>query len=124
MKERLSRFDAISVREQTGLDILTHLGIDKAIQVLDPVFLLTADEWEAVAGKGAKAHKYFSDQYILVYDFIDDARIGAFARDCASKKGLPVVAINDMRRCTYAQYNITDAGPLEFVRLIAQLQWS
>lgn len=120
VKERLSRFNAISVREQTGLDILTHLGFNEAVQVLDPVFLLKTDEWEDVAGKGAKAYKYYPDQYILVYDFIDDARIGAFARDCASKRGLPVVAINDMRRCTYAQYNITDAGPLEFVRLIAQ----
>lgn len=118
VKELLSRFDAISVREQTGLDILTHLGIDKAVQVLDPVFLLSADEWKEVAGKGAKTYKYLSDQYILVYDFIDDARIGKFARDCASKKGLPIVAINDMRRCSYAQYNITDAGPLEFVQLI------
>ena len=120
VKRRLSRFDAISVRERTGIDILKHLGINNAVQVLDPVFLLTADEWENVVGKDAKTYKYSSNQYILVYDFIDDSHIGAFVMDCASKTGLPVVAINDMRQCSYAQYNITDAGPLEFVRLIAQ----
>lgn len=46
-KEHLSKFKALSVREQNGVDIINNqLGIDKEVFVcLDPTLLLSKEEW-------------------------------------------------------------------------------
>lgn len=44
LEQQLQRFNAISVRETDGVLICKHVGI-KAIQVLDPTFLLTKDDY-------------------------------------------------------------------------------
>ena len=38
LKEKISRFSAISVREKSGISLLKKIGIDNAVQVPDPVF--------------------------------------------------------------------------------------
>lgn len=43
----LSRFDSISVREKSGVDICRNLGV-KALQVVDPTLLLTATEYSTL----------------------------------------------------------------------------
>lgn len=48
----LSRFDAISVREEQGRRLLEGLGIH-ATTVLDPTLLLGREEWDVVAASGA-----------------------------------------------------------------------
>ena len=40
----LSRFDSISVRENSGVDICKNFGV-KALQVLDPTFLLRENDY-------------------------------------------------------------------------------
>ncbi len=45
----LSRFDAVSVREKSGVDICRELGTD-AIQVLDPTLLLESEDYEKIIG--------------------------------------------------------------------------
>ena len=44
IKQWLSTFDAISVRENSGVEVLQDLGI-KGTHVCDPVFLLSKEEW-------------------------------------------------------------------------------
>lgn len=43
LARKLSRFDAISVREKSGLDILDSLGGITGVNVIDPVFLCAKD---------------------------------------------------------------------------------
>ena len=43
----LSRFDSISVREKSGVDICRNLGV-KALQVVDPTLLLTAQDYSTL----------------------------------------------------------------------------
>lgn len=119
MKEQIARFNAVSVREKTGIKILKALGFNDAVQVLDPVFLLSSSEWRTVVANTTKQYGLTNQGYILLYDFIDDAHIGEFAQKCALQTKLPIVAINDCRSSSFASYNITNAGPLEFVQLIA-----
>ena len=45
VKNQLKKFDYISVRERTGLEILRNLGINDAFLVNDPVFLLDKEKW-------------------------------------------------------------------------------
>ncbi len=59
----LSLFDHISVREKSGVSICESLGV-KASQVVDPVFLLTCQEWEDLV----KEEPYITDRdEVVVY---------------------------------------------------------
>lgn len=114
--EELSKFDAISVRESSGLKILNELGFN-GIQVLDPVFLLSRQAWLELSDK-AKAYKLVPGQYILVYDFLYDERIANLAILLKQRYHIPIVSINDFDTIKYADININNAGPLEFLKLV------
>lgn len=118
IKTYLSALDAISVRESSGLDILTKLKLEGTL-VTDPVFLLSRTEWTDLLNIRERKIK---DPYILVYDLnkncLAEQKI-AFARQYAKAHGLKIVAVNDVRKTPYAQININDGGPADFVNLIA-----
>lgn len=118
IKAQIARFDAVSVREKTGVEILKNLGFRDAIQVVDPVFLISPSEWNETTIKPSRKYSFAKSGYILLYDFINDEKVGTFAKDCSKHTGLPIVAINDCRHNSYAMHNINNAGPLEFVQLI------
>ncbi len=64
----ISNFDYISVREESGVKIIKDLtGRDDTIFVLDPVLLLTADEWLSVAQKPTWFKERYSRGYVLTY---------------------------------------------------------
>ena len=117
VKQQLSHFAHISVREKTGLKILEDLGFKDARQVMDPVFLLDRAEWSSLA-KESKDYGLKDKGYILVYDFLYDERIEALTKKIAKQKRLPIVSVNDFKPLPYADKNINDAGPLEFLSLI------
>ena len=115
LKEYLRILDAISVREKTGLDILNDLGYTDAIQVCDPVFLLSKEQWLCIAPP-----PLVKNDYILVYDFFqDDDNIKKMSQKLAQEKKCKIVAVNDGGKCIYADVNITNASPNDFLSLIA-----
>ena len=118
VKTKVEQLDAVSVRERTGAEILSGLGIENISVVLDPVFLLSKDEWSRLAVKG-KLYGLKPNNYLLVYDFLgnDDKMIG-FAKNYAASHNLKIVSINDFSEHIYADVNVNDAGPLEFLALI------
>lgn len=110
----LRRFNSISVRERSGLDILSSLGFS-GVQVCDPVFLLSAEEWRHNLTLGEE-----QGDYIFVYDFLhDDERIATLAKQLSGKTGLPLVSVNDYSFLPYADRQVNNAGPVEFLRLLA-----
>lgn len=116
--EELNKIDFISVRENSGLSVLDTLGISRGTNVLDPVFLLSPNEWNNLSDF-ADDYGLTSNQYILVYDFThDDTRIRNMAVKLAEGKKMPIVSINDYATIDYASKNINNAGPLEFLKLI------
>lgn len=118
VKERVERFDAVSVREHTGAKILESLGIKDICVVLDPVFLLSKEEWTRLAVKG-NLYGLSPNHYLLVYDFLgNDEKMIAFAKNYAASHNLKIISINDFSERIYADMNINDAGPLEFLALI------
>lgn len=114
IQQWLKIFDAISVRERTGIDILNTLGLE-GIEVLDPVFLISEREWMRFAGK-KRIIKY---NYLLIYDlYLNDNRLHTEAIRLAKKMKLKVVAVDGVMKCPYADKNVSNAGPNEFVNLI------
>lgn len=118
IKEKLARFNAISVREKTGAKLLADIGIDNISVVLDPVFLLDKSEWQQLSLKG-NLYGLSHESYVLVYDFLgNDDNMISFVKAYAKEKSLKIVSINDFSERDYADININNAGPLEFLALI------
>lgn len=116
IKNYLSSMDNISVRESTGLNILKSLNINRGVQVLDPVFLLDKATWLQFIG-GTK--KVVEGNYVLIYDFFqDDPNIQKLAFEFKKMTGFNIVSVNDSSKLPYADVNISDASPLEFLSLI------
>lgn len=119
VKQKISNFKKISVREKTGVTILSNLGVNNVCQVVDPVFLLSKKEWLNLIQGKCKKYNYLPSEYILVYDFeCRDKDIQDFAEFLSKSTGLKMVSVNDFRINHYADININDAGPIEFLNLI------
>ena len=118
VKEELSHFDAISVREKTGFKLLADIGIEDVSVVLDPVFLLDKEEWKKLSGRG-NLYGLSPRSYILVYDFLgNDESMVSFVKRYAKDKSLKIVSVNDFSERNYVDTNINNAGPIEFLALI------
>lgn len=110
-KERIDSLNKISVRESSGIKVLESLGINRAIQVVDPVFLLDKDEWASLDTYKAR------EDYLLVYDFDKSELLQKAAIIIAKEKKLKIYSLNDYK-CTYADKCFPFAGPEMFVSLI------
>lgn len=111
VRTKLANFDSISVRESSALDLLRSLGYE-GVQVVDPVFLLTADDWNGIANEDGS-----NEDYILVYDFMNDSGIRCIAKRLAKKYGCKIFSIGPTR-LSYADRNYWKEGPRSFVSLI------
>ena len=119
VRENVLRLNAVSVREKSGVDILTKLGIKDVTPVTDPVFLLDKDDWTGLYKDKAKNYELDKKSYLLVYDFLgNDPQMTQFIMKIAQKRNLRIVSVNDFSPREYADMNINDAGPLEFLSLI------
>ena len=117
--KKLQRFDAISVREQTGVRIIRDLSVGRtAEQVEDPVFLLNRQSWEEISADITP-----QERYVLVYDFSNDPTIREHARQIARQLGARLYSLNDFAPLAYAERNISDAGPLEFLAWIKNAEF-
>lgn len=118
-KERIAKsltsFDAVAVREYHGKQLVESMGIDST-WVLDPVFLLSIDDWKELT---SESHIIPDDDCLLVYDFEGNKELEAFVKEYANRNGLKIYAITDKRPLSYADKNFKEAGPIEFVRMIA-----
>lgn len=117
VKEEVGKINAISVREKSGAKILDELGFANVDIVCDPVFLLSKAEWQNIA-RQSKSYNLKKDSYILLYDFIGDEQVERFCKQLSKETGKKIVSVNDFESRHYADMNINDAGPLEFVSLI------
>lgn len=112
--ESLKEFDLISVRETSAVDIVNNVCGIKPYFVLDPTFLLTADEWRGIAGKKNKKEK----PYILLYLIQNKKKTIAYAKKIAMKNGWNVKYINISPYHASNVDNIRSADPNEFLKLI------
>lgn len=110
VKENVERIHTVSVRETSGLSILKDLGIIHAIQVLDPVFLLTPKHW-----KENFVHK-IKENYIFVYDSDSNPLIKEIALQLQEDKGYKIFTVD--KNINYADRNYYYHGPEMFLSLL------
>lgn len=112
----LKEFSALGIREQGLTETLQQKGLD-AQTVLDPVLLLTAQQWRAVETPLPKGLE--KGKYILIYTF-DEWPVYDLARQISKEENLPMVIVRWCGR--HDRFNdmiqIPNCSPEEFVSLL------
>ena len=88
MKQYLSKYSKILVREKSAIEIINQLGINNVDLVLDPTLLLNKDEWDNIIDVKLRYSKY-----ILVYQLHDNKEFVKYAKNFSKKMGLKLVRI-------------------------------
>ena len=118
-KQFLSRIDHIAVREASGKAIVESLTEKEATLVLDPTYLLTANQW----AERFPVQRPVAEPYVLCYFLGNNEESKKAARAYADKHGLKLVTILSDESVSpidvsFADEVVTGQGPNGFLNLI------
>jgi hypothetical protein len=115
IKGQLDKFDAISMRETSGVQLVESLTGREAFPVVDPTLLLDESEWSQVSVPPS-----VKGDYILIYELKYSRQLTRMATQLAIKLGIKKI----IRLCgdgwqsrSNEVEDVLDAGPAEFVGL-------
>jgi len=106
----LHKFDAISLRESSGVEILKRECNIQATHVLDPTFLIDFQD--------VKVDPHVKNDYVLIYGWFtptERSYIQAFAK----QEGLDIIAVGNPDTLDIADINIFSIGPEEWLGYFA-----
>lgn len=123
-KKFLSRIEYISVREDSGAEIVKKESGRDATVVCDPTMMLTAEEWMHI-----QEEKPFAEgKYILMYLMGDNPEQREFVRRLSKATGCRIIGL--LHGATYISYDedVADekpynVGPSEFINLIRYAEY-
>lgn len=117
-KKVISKFNAVSLREETCQKQLQQLTNTRVEVTIDPTLLLSKEEWENVCADVKKL-----PPYLLVYDLSASKEFTNAVNELSAKLNLPVVHFrskklynNELKRCF-------GSGPAEFLSLIKNAEF-
>ena len=117
-KRSLKNYDAISVREESAVGLISDLTRLKPEFVLDPTLLLSKDDWDILAKR-----KVECDAYVFCY-FIGENKAGRrFATEFARKHGFMLVGISIYHNFDALDIKLADAGPEEFLSYLKNAKY-
>lgn len=112
IKQWLSQYTAISVREDTGTQILNEMGL-KGTHVVDPTFLLTKRDWlEFYNSTRANLPK---GGYVFVYNLNRNKLVEEIAQRIAKNQGLRIVNFADTFEFVHGAENKIFNSPFDFL---------
>lgn len=115
IQDMLSSFSMISVREDDACEFLDNACNLKAVNVLDPTFLLSNKEWNEISG----LEPIIKGKYILYYGFDRSKECGEILKESKRLTGLPIISISVGTSSPYHfDCFYQEAGPIEFLNLI------
>lgn len=123
-KKELDTFHAISVREDSAVQLLHRISIHDAIVTLDPTLLLDSEEWEAILEPYP-----INEKYIFCYFLGDDLLERNIATTYAEKHGLKIVTLpyllGKFRRCDedFGDFKLYDVSPGKMLSLIKNAEY-
>ena len=115
----LERFDAISVREKIGADILRKYTGREIVDVLDPTFLLNHEDWDLVA-----SDKLVNRSYIFCYTLGSIRPYKLLLKQLMKRYQVSKVVfipsnVNECGTVSYGEFQkLENIGPAEFLSLI------
>lgn len=118
IKKELEKFRSISVREESAARIVKDITGRTAQVNIDPVLLLSAEEWKNMESKPA----WLAGQYILVYNMLSSDLLYSVAEQMRKKYNLRVIFVNNKGiklKARYSNFSYRDdISPEEFLWLI------
>lgn len=114
--DALGHFSYISVREKSGVDYLTRLGIKRISLVLDPTLLFTSAQWCELANRHKTDYK-LPAKYLLAYFVSPNDSTYKYMYKLSKTVNLPVVLINYTHHKVKGVTNLLYVSPGEFVSL-------
>lgn len=87
-RDMLSKYAAISVREQRAVELLSVMGISGAVHVLDPTLMLTREDWLKLAHS-----RVIAKPYLLLYQLNDNAEMDDYAKKLAKEYHLKLIRL-------------------------------
>lgn len=122
IKDHLSKFKHIGVREKSAVNVLSKLlQRQDIVQVIDPTFLLSSNEWIEVSNQASIEFK-LPEKYILCYLIGNNPTYKQQIANIRSKTNIDNIII--IPACENPNFYLensfiyTQAGPEEFVKLI------
>lgn len=120
----LDRLNYISVREESGKDIVKNL-IDKEVEVVcDPTLLLKKEDWDKLYTQ----KRIVEEKYIFCYFLGNNIEHRKFVERLKAEKGYKIVSLNHCDE--YVKYSeifadeiLYNVGPAEFVNLISNAEY-
>ena len=117
-KQLLADFSYLTVRERDGAKIVIELLGKEPEVVLDPVMLLSKEEWASIAKEHTK-----KKNYILLYAFKGSKRLHSFVENLSKQTGCEIVYISfSLVRKLNAVYEKC-VGPTEFLGLFKNARY-
>ena len=112
----LTNFVCLLTREKTAADMINKFDKNvMAYPVLDPVFLLSREEWMKKLDLRLSEQK---ENYIFVYIVAQQTYVLERAKRIAVEKGLKILFIDAGRKADERFTKVNDAGPIEFLNLL------
>lgn len=112
----LKRFKRLGIREDSFTEFLKNDYGLEARTVVDPVFLLSRNEWDKLI---SDTTRMIEEPYLLIYAFQEGEEIYNLARKIANERKLKLVTISYREKPNLEDMTqLTDCGPKEFVSLI------
>lgn len=113
IKRSLSNYKGISLREESARQYIESFTDYDCYKVLDPVFLLTEDDWLKIITKPR-----IKPPYILCYQVQGNKRMQEVANKLKKETGYPIVSVCcSAIKWIKSDYYIFDASPEEFLGL-------
>lgn len=111
--QSLSSFSAISVREESGAEIVRPISPIDVEVVLDPTMLLEKEQWDEVCSPRA-----ISDEYVFCYFLGNDDTQRECVKEFARSKGLKIASLSLNNNEAFGDIIVNDASPIDFVSYI------
>lgn len=104
-------YKSITVREDSGVDILNNMGIDSE-HVLDPTLLLSNSDWEKLL-----PNKECKEDYILIYQLRPNKEFDSYAMELAKRKKLKIIRMSTML------FQFTKCGEFKYLPEAKEFLW-
>lgn len=90
IKEWLDDYDYITVRENSAVELVNHLGVNGVSQVLDPTLLLNKNQWSELI------KKEIPGEYILLYQLHSNPEMDSYAKRFAKKSNMKLLRLTPL----------------------------
>lgn len=120
VRENLRRFNGISVREESGIDICRDMFGAEAVRVIDPTLLLSAEDYEPVM----KGEKLPADKPYVAKMILDEtAETNREIERLAKEKGWNVVDIYGEKKIIGGKETVLCRPVGEWLRLLQNAEY-